>query len=110
MPDIICAGPGPHEPVSGVLGTSDKPVAGILCPPCGVKAANAAYEALAPQRARDLNAATIRAAATLALDANRTYLAIASPTSTQATAQIRALTRQNQGVIRLLLGLLDATD
>ena len=45
-----------------------------------------------------------------ALTGNRTFLAIASPTNAQIAAQAKALTRQSNGVIRLLLGKLDATD
>lgn len=57
-----------------------------------------------------VNADAIRTAAAAALDANRTYLAIASPTNAQNLAQIRALTRQANRLIRLQLGLLDGTD
>lgn len=56
------------------------------------------------------NADTLRQQATQALAANRTYVGLASPTSAQTTAQVKALSRQNNGLIRLLLGLLDATD
>jgi len=56
------------------------------------------------------NAATIRQQAAQALAVNRDFAALASPNAAQATAQVKALTRQNSGVIRLLLGLLDATD
>jgi hypothetical protein len=56
------------------------------------------------------NAAQIRTAAGNALDGNRTFLAIQSPTNAQVVAQVRALTRQNQGLIRLTLGLLDGVD
>lgn len=29
--DIRCSGPGPHIPADGVIGASDRPVAGMLC-------------------------------------------------------------------------------
>lgn len=56
------------------------------------------------------NRATIQQQATTALGTNRTFLAIASPTNAQTLAQVKALTRQNQGIIRLLLNQLDATN
>lgn len=56
------------------------------------------------------NAATIRQQANNALDNNRTYLAIASPTNAQVLAQVRSLTQQMNGVIRLVLGKLDGTN
>ena len=56
------------------------------------------------------NRATIQNQATTALANNRTYLAIATPTTAQMRAQIDALTRQHQGMIRLLLGQLDGTN
>ena len=56
------------------------------------------------------NRATIQTQATNALANNRTYLAIATPTTAQMRAQIDALTRQHQGMIRLLLGQLDGTN
>ena len=54
-----------------------------------------------------VNDETIRAQAAQALVANRAYVALASPTAAQTAAQVKALTRQNNGLIRLLLGLLD---
>lgn len=60
-------------------------------------------------QAKVANAATIRAQAQTALTSNATYIAIASPTNAQVAAQVKALTRQMDGVIRLLLAQLDAT-
>lgn len=56
------------------------------------------------------NAATIRQQANGALDVNRTYLALAAPTNAQVVAQVRALTQEMNGVIRLVLGKLDGTN
>lgn len=41
---------------------------------------------------------------------NRAYVALAGPTAAQTTAQVKALSRQQNGMIRLLLGILDGTD
>lgn len=56
------------------------------------------------------NERRLRAAAHTALQANRDFLTLNPPTNAQTLAQVKALTRQNQGIIRLLLGQLDATD
>lgn len=64
----------------------------------------------APLNETDANRVAMVDSARQALSANRTYLAIASPTAAQNTAQAKALTRQMNGVIRLLLGALDGTD
>jgi hypothetical protein len=53
------------------------------------------------------NSDTIRAKAAAALIANATFLAIANPTTAQATTQVKALTRECNGLIRMLLGQLD---
>ena len=56
------------------------------------------------------NYQAIRDQAATALTTNRTYVAIGSPTAAQTTAQVKALTRQMNGVIRILLDQLDGTD
>jgi hypothetical protein len=55
------------------------------------------------------NDQTIRQQATGALAANRAFVA-SSPTAAQTTAQVKALSRQVNGLIRLLLQQLDGTD
>lgn len=45
-----------------------------------------------------------------ALAANRTFLALASPTAAQNAAQVRALTRQVTALTRLTIRKLDGTD
>lgn len=56
------------------------------------------------------NGANLRQAAANALATNRTYIGLATPTAGQTTAQVKALSRQNNALIRLVLGQLDATD
>lgn len=58
----------------------------------------------------DANARSLFSAADQALTNNRTFLALSSPTAAQNAAQVKALTRQMNGVIRLLLGRFDGTD
>lgn len=55
------------------------------------------------------NAATLRSRALTALDANATFLALASPTNAQVVAQVQKLTRECNGLIRLALSQLDDT-
>lgn len=57
-----------------------------------------------------VNEETLRQQALAALATNRTYIARSSPTAAQQTAQVKALSQQHNGIIRLLLGLLDGTD
>jgi hypothetical protein len=57
----------------------------------------------------DTNEQTIGQQVEAALVSNATYLAIASPTTAQAVAQVRKLTQQTNGIIRLLRRKLDAT-
>jgi hypothetical protein len=53
---------------------------------------------------------TIVQQASTALTTNRTFLAVQSPTTAQAVAQVQALSRQMNGVIRLLLQQFDGTN
>lgn len=56
------------------------------------------------------NRTTLEQQAATALANNKSFLAIATPTTAQITAQVKALTRQNNALIRLTLGRLDGTD
>ena len=58
----------------------------------------------------DGNRATLTERASTALQGNRDFLALASPTNAQTLAQVKALTRQNTALIRLLTNALDGTD
>jgi hypothetical protein len=108
--DIICSGPGPHEPKDGVLGKADRAVTGIVCPLCA-ELLHAEQRIMQEKEATDANnRATVESQAKTALDGNRTYLAIATPTNAQVAAQVRALTRQANGLIRLALAQFDGTN
>ena len=50
----------------------------------------------------------LKSKAEAALTSNATFLAINSPNASQVAAQVKALTRQNNALIRLLLGKLDS--
>lgn len=56
------------------------------------------------------NERTLREQAVAAMDTNRVYIARSAPTTAQNTAQIKALSQQMNGVIRLLLGQFDGTN
>src|SRR5687768_12691247 len=62
---------------------------------------------LTPEQEREQS---LRSKAAGALQANATFLALASPTNAQTLAQVQRLTRQNNALIRLMLGLLDTDD
>lgn len=57
-----------------------------------------------------VNADAVIAAAQQALVVNRAFVANASPSNAQVLAQTKALSRQVNGIIRLLLNQLDGTD
>jgi hypothetical protein len=58
----------------------------------------------------EANEATIRARAELALDSNAAFLDLGAPTNAEALAQIKRLTRECNGLIRLVLRQLDTTE
>jgi hypothetical protein len=100
MPNIVCSGPGPHVPASGILGTSDTPqTADVRC---------ASPACVKPPDQATVNQQTLQGKASAALAANTTYLA-GNPTTAQAVAQVAALTRQINALIKLQLGQLDDT-
>ncbi len=58
----------------------------------------------------DTNNTTLRQQAETAITNNIDYLAIVGPTNAQVVAQVRALTRHVDGIIRLVIGKLDSTN
>lgn len=56
------------------------------------------------------NKTTIESQALTALTNNKTFLALSAPTNAQTLAQVKSLTRQMNGVIRLLLNQLDSIE
>lgn len=71
---------------------------------------NAAADARAADAQAATNAATLRDRARTAVQGNRDFLALASPTNAQTLAQVKALTRQNNAIIPLVLGVTATTD
>lgn len=63
-------------------------------------------ETLTPEVA---NQQSLIGKAQAALTGNATYLAVASPSTAQNTAQVQALTRQVNTLVRLLLSQFDTT-
>ena len=53
---------------------------------------------------------TLEERALTALDNNRDFLALASPTNAQTLAQVKMLTKENIGLIRLVLNKLDGVE
>lgn len=70
--------------------------------------ANAAQQAILD--ALHTNEATLTAQATAALAQNRAAIAATAPTNAQVIAQVKALSAQNNALIRLVLGLLTEID
>ena len=55
------------------------------------------------------NELSLRDKASQAVQANNTFLGIASPTNAQVVAQVQRLTRENTALIKLVLGAIDDT-
>ena len=55
-------------------------------------------------------AATITTQATTAIGLNRTFLALAAPSNAEVVAHVRRLSRQNNGIIRLLVNRASLAD
>lgn len=64
-------------------------------------------EQLSAQQAQ--NAVILRDRARTALATNQAFLALTPPTQAQVVAQVRALTQQNEALIRLVVGALSDT-
>lgn len=69
----------------------------------------AAAQVRAKLATANANLANVQSKANTALTNNQTYLGIASPTNAQNAAQVQALTKQMDAVIRILMQLLDTT-
>ena len=71
---------------------------------------NTAADERDAQRVLDGNRVTLTERARTALAGNRDFLDLATPTNAQTLAQVRALTKQMNVVIRLIVGDLTSTD
>ena len=60
-------------------------------------------EASVKQAALDDNKLSLEDEARLALGANKTFLALSAPTNAQTLAQVKLLTREASGLIRLVI-------
>ncbi|MBA2952104.1 hypothetical protein GON03_18995 [Nocardioides sp. MAH-18] len=71
---------------------------------------NAAADERAAKAEAEANRATLADQVHAALTGNRAFLALTSPTNAQVIAQVRALTRQMNTLIRLTVNDLSGTD
>lgn len=65
---------------------------------------NTRADAEALKQSAEANSDSLKSKARSAVTNNNTFLAIASPTNAQVVAQVKALTRQNNALIKLILG------
>lgn len=128
---IVCGGPGPHTPASGVLGTSDTPpTADVRCAatacvkPIDVTVQNQQTLQSRAQAALTANTADIAQDQTLITQAATVTATSGTLTTTQLSNMVRQLAqavaalaandtnraKEVNALIRLALGLLDTTD
>ncbi len=103
-PCVILSGAGTTVVIADSPPTTAQVVATAAAP---IQSSEAAVASAASTLAA--NAQTLQTNAANALTGNTTFLAIASPTTAQVTAQVKALTKECNAVIRLLLNQLDST-
>lgn len=106
FPTMIHEGEGDGVLVLDDIDEADRVAVEAVIVACTQKVAQDA----AVQAVRDGNAKTLRDQAAAAMTTNTAFLAITTPTNAQVLAQTKALTKQNQALIRLATGLLDAID
>ena len=64
----------------------------------------------AVEEQREANRVTLQDRAENAIQGNKDFLALPSPSNAEVVAQIKELTKQNNALIRLVVQKLDATD
>lgn len=79
-------------------------------PPAGHTARLATSSDAIPVPVDQQNQQSIVAQAQGAMQANRDFVALASPSNTQVVNQVKALSQQNNRIIRLLLNQFDNTN
>lgn len=100
--DILCTGPGPHDPPSGILGTSDRrPRGDVRCgsPACAIPPAPSTPQQRVQQRAAD----SIDALTTLAGSQG-----VLSPA--QLSNAVRVLAKALIALLRITLNRSDVED
>lgn len=98
------------RPVDTATHTHDRSVAMVAGTPTVVWTQRALTADELAFRAAQANRSTIHTQAGAALATNTAYIGVASPTNAQNAAQIKALTRQVNKLIRLAINKLDGTD
>jgi hypothetical protein len=95
--------------VKAMFGDADGPVSVAIVIPQLTGTVNPGNPPTLTMTGDSQTQATILSNAAGALAANATYLAVASPTTAQAVAQVKALTQQIDALIRLISGQFDTT-
>lgn len=102
MTAITCLGPGPHYGrADGYLGDG---LTGTVAS-CGAVTCAPTYVPTVDR----VNADALRVKLQNALTANAAYLALVTPTNADVVAQVRLLTRECNGIMRMVGNWLDTT-